>query len=656
METRPLIFLAALVLVAFAMTLLLRQTGWLETLELKTYDSYLQLSAGGGDLHEPIVMVEFTESDEAVFGFPLPDAVLAKLLQQLAADQPAAIGLDLIRDRPEPPSDDPSAFDELSAAFRDNPSIIGITKRGSGAFGPPPALEDRPFQIGSAAIAHDPDGLIRRGLLFIAEDGGPTQPSLAMILAGRYLASKNMDIKRSSDGWFTLGESTVIPFHPDQSGFYQQSARWAGGYQFLLSYPACATGFERHRLQDVLDNPASIDVRDRIVLIGNTVRAAKDVFDVPLACAGTSDKDMFGLHLHGQIVSQLIGQAEGRLPALEASVQKLGGTTKGLLFDGGWIWLWTVIGTLTVMYLTSRLWLAAGAFVSALVLVSLNGLAFTTMGWWLPLVPAAVGYGLSLTLAIVYMMTRAESEREHIMTLFSGVVSKRVADSIWQKRHEPESKPLQLMTATVMFSDIKGFTSISERLSEPVLAEWLNDYISVMVAIVATHGGVIEKFAGDGLTVEFGVPEPRTTEEEIDMDARAAMDCAMAMAESLPSLNEAWEAKGLPPIGIRIGIHTGPLMVGMIGSADRWQYSIVGDTANTAARLENYAKDDPVIGCDVGHCRTLISQASWDRLNDDYDADFIGMANLKGKAEEIGVYRIRGRKAQQTAGPLEIKG
>ena len=373
------------------------------------------------------------------------------------------------------------------------------------------------------------------------------------------------------------------------------------------------------------------------------------------APAMTDDK-MFGVHLHGQMVSQLIGQAEGLLRPVESTAQRFGNPTLSTIFDGGWIWLWTVFGGMTVMLVTSRLWLIVGVCAAGVVLVTLSGFAFKAFNWWLPVVPAAVGFALALTFTIVYVMTRAESEREHIMTLFSGVVSKSVADAIWQRRHEDESKPLQLMTATVMFSDIKGFTTISERLSEPVLAEWLNDYISVMVDIVADYGGVIEKFAGDGLTVEFGVPEPRETEEEIDMDARSAVDCAIAMAEALPQLNAAWNEKDLPSIGIRIGIHTGPLMVGMIGSADRWQYSIVGDTANTAARLEAYAKDDPKIGCDVGHCRMLISSATFERLNDEYEAEFIEKANLKGKSEMIGVYRVLGRRTSKPEWPVEMKG
>ncbi len=656
MEHRPLIILAALILVAFAVTLVLRNSGKLEGLELKAYDSYLKLAGDLEGPHDPIVMVEYTESEDAAYGFPLPDEILGKLLAQLVADEPVAIGLDLIRDRPEPPSEDTSAFDNLSTIFQDQAAIVGTMKGGSGAFGPPPALVDRPLQVASVAILPEPDGRTRRGLLHINEEQDISRPSLALLLASRYLAANDIPIDWSADGQLTLGSSTIRPLNPRESGFYSPSLDLDGGYQFLLTFPACASGFERHQMKDILDNPGSLDVSGKIVLIGNTVRAAKDVFDVPLVCADMIDGKMFGVHLHGQITSQLIGQAMGMLQPVESTAQRFGNPTLSAIFDGGWIWLWTVFGGVTVMLVTSRLWLIVGACAACAALVALGAFAFTALHWWLPVVPAAFGFVLALTFTIVYVMTRAESEREHIMTLFSGVVSKRVADSIWQKRHEAEDKPLQLMMATVMFSDIKGFTTISERLPEPVLAEWLNDYISIMVDIVAQHGGVIEKFAGDGLTVEFGVPEPRTTEEEIDMDARAAVDCAIAMAESLPHLNLAWKDKDLPEIGVRVGIHTGPLMVGMIGSADRWQYSIVGDTANTAARLENYAKDDPEIGCDVGHCRTLISSATFERLNHDYEADFIGQANLKGKSEMIGVYRVLGRRASNPEWPVEMKG
>ncbi|MDH3661196.1 MAG: CHASE2 domain-containing protein, partial [Alphaproteobacteria bacterium] len=641
---RPLIILSVLTLLALSLVLLLRSLGALEGLELKAYDAYLELAGERRDPSPSVVMVEFTEEDEATFGFPLPDDRLADLFELLTAKGAVAIGLDLIRDRPEPKAADQSAFERLSRTLRDQSSIVGIVKDGAGAFGPPPALADRPLQIASAAILPDADGRIRRGLLHLTEQDGARRPTLALMLAARYLAANDVAVDWPAPDRLRLGDHEIRPFSPEASGFYRQHGGFGGGYQFLLTFPACATGFERHRVGDLLGGDAeAIDLQGRIVLVGNTVRAAKDVVDLPIDCAGMLGGKMFGLHLHGQIIEQLIGLSEGDLSPLETTEQRVASPLLAAAIDGGWIWLWTILGGLIALLLPSPLWLAIGAGVCLFLLAGSTLWLFAAAGWWLPSVPPALGFALALTLAIAYVMTRARSEREDIMALFSGVVSKGVADAIWRRRDRAEDETLQLMTATVMFTDIKGFTTISESLAEPVLADWLNDYMAAMVDIVATHGGVIEKFAGDGLTIEFGVPEARESEAEIDADARSAVDCALAMALALPALNADWREKGLPTIGIRVGIHTGPLMVGVIGSADRWQYSIIGDTANTAARLESYAKDDPGLGCDVGHCRILISGATFDRLGEGFRTEFVGEASLKGKALTIDVHRVHGR-------------
>lgn len=648
MERRPFFVLAGLTMLALFLVLFLRSLGFLETLELRAHDTFLELAGDGPGSVDPLVMVEYTEEDEAAFGFPLPDDRLADLFEVLSAKGALAIGLDLIRDRPEPNIDDPAAFERLSGVLLANPSIIAIVKDGEGGFGPPPALEGRPQQLASPTILPDVDGRVRRGLLRSTTEDGVKRPTLALTLATRYLAANGKAIDWSEPDRLQLGAHELRPFSPESSGFYRQNAGFGGngdsGEQLLLTFPACESGFERHRIGDLLgEDAAKVDLEGRIVLIGNTVRAAKDVFDVPSTCAGTIGGKMFGLHLHGQIVRQLIGLAEGSLSPLETTAQRLSSPLLAAALDGGWIWAWTLLGGLVALFLASPFRLIIGTALGLLVLIISTLWLFAATGWWLPVVPPALGFTLSLILAISYVMTRARNEREHVMALFSGVVSKGVADAIWQRREDPESETLQLMTATVMFTDIKGFTTISENLPEPVLADWLNDYVSAMVEIVEDHGGVIEKFAGDGLTIEFGVPEPRGSEAEIDADARASVDCALAMAAALPGLNAAWRARDLPAIGIRIGIHTGPLMAGVIGSADRWQYSIIGDTANTAARLEAYAKDDPQIGCDVGHCRILISKATLQRLGDRFETIPIGEASLKGKASPIAIYRVHAR-------------
>jgi class 3 adenylate cyclase len=232
------------------------------------------------------------------------------------------------------------------------------------------------------------------------------------------------------------------------------------------------------------------------------------------------------------------------------------------------------------------------------------------------------------------------------MRLFSASVSRRVADAIWRMRGVLVGRgkpPPKLMMATVLFSDIRAFSTISTMLPGSRLATWLDLYMETMVDIVERHGGAIEKFAGDGMTVSFGVPEPRETDAEIAADAQAAADCALAMADSLVQLNRAMAERDLPRIAIRVGIHSGPLMAAVIGGEKRWQYSIIGDTANTAARLESYGKDDPRLGSDVDHCRILISEATYHLLDGRFAADPVGTLEMRNRGP-IEVYRITGMR------------
>ena len=180
-----------------------------------------------------------------------------------------------------------------------------------------------------------------------------------------------------------------------------------------------------------------------------------------------------------------------------------------------------------------------------------------------------------------------------------------------------------------------------------------------MADLVLAHGGVIEKFAGDGLTAEFGVPEPRTDAAAIAADATAAVDCALAMSRAMVRLNRRWQARGLPEVGIRVGIHTGPLIVGNLGSAQRMQYSIIGDTANTAARLESYGKDDPRLGSDTDHCRILISEATWQHLAaaapGGYRVMAVGSLALKGKAQPVAVHRVLPDEPRSRPRSMEVR-
>jgi adenylate cyclase len=199
------------------------------------------------------------------------------------------------------------------------------------------------------------------------------------------------------------------------------------------------------------------------------------------------------------------------------------------------------------------------------------------------------------------------------------------------------------LTATVLFTDLMGFTAVAEKRDPQGVMDWLNAYMEAMAQQVIEHGGVIDKYIGDSIMAIFGVPLPRTTEAEISRDALNAVNCALAMETTLMQLNDRWREQDLPTIGMRIGIFTGPLVAGSLGSVQRLEYTVVGDTVNTASRLEGFDKE--LFAPDyLSHpCRIIIGEATLCRLGDQFEAQKVGEASLKGKDQKITVYCVSGR-------------
>ncbi len=170
-----------------------------------------------------------------------------------------------------------------------------------------------------------------------------------------------------------------------------------------------------------------------------------------------------------------------------------------------------------------------------------------------------------------------------------------------------------------------------------------------MTPHVIRHGGVILKYIGDGIMVAFGVPLARQTDDAIRQDAVHAVQCAVAMARELTALNRRWQAQQLPMIGMRIGIHTGPVIAGSTGGTERLEYNVHGDTVNIASRLETF--DKHVFLPDLLHdpCRILIGEATQHYLNHEFLTQSIGTVRLKGKEQGVSVYRIIDLKDDQEA-------
>src|SRR5205085_10118072 len=160
---------------------------------------------------------------------------------------------------------------------------------------------------------------------------------------------------------------------------------------------------------------------------------------------------------------------------------------------------------------------------------------------------------------------------------------------------------------------------------------------------VGAHGGVILRFSGDSIMAVFGVPVARTSEEEIARDAVNALECALAMQSRLITLNRSLQERGLPLIGMRIGILTGPMTAGSLGTEQRMEYNVHGDTVNTGARLESFQREH--FSPDYLHtpCRILVGEPTLRLLGGQFQSEFLGDFQLKGKVKPLRIHRVHGR-------------
>jgi adenylate cyclase len=185
----------------------------------------------------------------------------------------------------------------------------------------------------------------------------------------------------------------------------------------------------------------------------------------------------------------------------------------------------------------------------------------------------------------------------------------------------------------VFFSDIRGFTKFSEGHEPEVVVEMLNEYFSIMVGIVTRHHGVVDKFVGDAMMAVWGAPHSSGRDEH------SALLACLEMRQALHALNKSREERGLVPIMMGMGLHAGSAISGTIGSAERMEYTVIGDTVNMASRIEAATKS---FGTDF-----LISDVLAEKLKDDFIFDLAGTAEVKGKSEPLKFYKVNGYYDEQ---------
>lgn len=614
-----------------------RQLGWVQSSELVTYDQMMRLRPDQPP--DPrLLIVAITESDiYAQQRWPLADRTIAQALVRLQQHQPRVIGLDLYRDLPQEPGQQ-ALIKQLQ-----QPNVIAIMQMPDDEdIGVAPPSSVPANRIGFNDVFTDPDAVIRRGLLFADPDEDTTLTSFSLRLALAYLRPAKIVPRSglSNSDHLQLGAVEFAPL-ASTSGAYQTVDD--NGYQILLNYRTRRSVARQVTLSQVLNGQVDRRwIKDKIVLIGATARSLRDVHLTPYSAAETETPKMAGVMIHAQITSQILSAVLDHQPLFWFWADWV---------EMVWIATWTLLGGCLAWFARNPL------LVGVYVVFAIGGLLLTSYGLflqqgWIPVATPVIGLLLNAGVLVAYRAQQAQRQQQMMMKLLGQNTSPEIANALWKSRDrllKSGKLPGQRLTATMLFTDIKNFSTISESMPPENLLEWMNEYLSAITHEVRANQGIINKFTGDGMLAVFGVPMNRTTPIEISQDAQLAVNCALAMGECLQKLNQDWQQRGLPVIQMRVGIFTGPIVAGSLGGKDRLEYGVIGDSVNIASRLESYDKERQ-----TELCRVLIAKDTLVHLQGRFEVEHWGLMALKGKHHLVDVYRVVGYATdkQNSAGSL----
>ena len=288
-----------------------------------------------------------------------------------------------------------------------------------------------------------------------------------------------------------------------------------------------------------------------------------------------------------------------------------------------------IAGSVMLLSVASREWQALrGAIAAFGVIAAIAGLTawqFVAQQRWLPALSAVLAVATMYVVQVGMAFLRERRQRLQIEQAFRHYVAPEIVK-------EMSAHPERLVLGgvrrdiTLMFTDLAGFTSVSETLSPEQVSTLLNEYMTEMTRVVLAHGGTVDKFIGDGIMAFWGAPLPDPCQ------ALRACQAAREMQISLASLRGAYQRRGLPPLFMRIGVHSGPVVVGNMGSEDRFDYTAIGDNVNLASRLEGTNK--------LYHTEILISQDTVDLLGNALMLRRVDKVVVKGRKQAMGIYTL----------------
>jgi adenylate cyclase len=466
---------------------------------------------------------------------------------------------------------------------------------------PSPNLADfaKPAKnFGYFNIIPDSDGTVRREPVIIPFQGA-FYPSLDVAAALAYLnlPLDQVNVIFNANGLERIDLGKVsIPTDPD--GFVQ------------IDYYGPERTFPTISLADVVRRKIDPAIfRDRLVLIGPTAVGIGDMAVTPF-----QQMNYFGVEVHANFINNLLQRNFIRRGIRENCIDLF-----CLLFFS--LVVGIVLSTLPPVRATAiSVFLLGGFFWLAYDLFAYH------RTWIITFLPS-VTLGVNYAGIISYRFFFEEREKRKVRGAFHQYVSPALISQMLQ---HPELMRLggEEKELTALFSDIRGFTTLSESQSPTVLVDLLNEYFSLMTDVIFKHWGTLDKYIGDAIMAFWGSPFPQT--DHAERACRAALD----MVKALRELQAKWQAQGHPRIDVGIGINTGPMVVGNMGSSKRFNFTVMGDNVNLASRLEGINK--------VFGTRLLICESTYTAVKPLFVARELDLIRVKGKSKPVKIHELMG--------------
>ena len=611
-------------LVALAVLALLRQSGLAQTVDLALYDLITSRREAPSGLDSPITLIGIEESDIQRYGWPIDDGLFCRGIDGLRRGGASAIGFDLYRDQGVGPEQQC-----LRDRFRQEPTLVSIFNVASGIAAVPGTPAERQSYND---LSLDADGVLRRDLVHVT---GQDEATVSFAMRVMEVATGDRSIRGSIDA----GTDDDAWLAADAGGYHNEVE--AGlGLQRMLLYRQPGS-YRRYTLAQWLENSIPADaIRDQIVLIGSTAPSLRDLFEVPFSRfhSGVEMFQLPGLEIHANRIATLL-DSRSNSAALIWTMPGWGNRLLLVVSLLAGLALGEAIPTLRRSVLVVTAVAGAGA-------AGLLGLLFWSQVW----VGTALPLTSLLSMAGAAWLRRGAVSQQHsqqIRRLLGQATSPAVAQQLWDQREELLSNGRfegQQLPITVLFTDTASFTSVSERLSPRELMDWLNRGMAICVPAVTRRGGMVNKFTGDGMLAVFGVP----VRQDPTAEAAAALEAAREIQAGLEQLNAELLQEGAPEMRVRAGIHSGEALVGSMGSADRIEYAVIGDTVNCASRLESLDKQRH-----QGVMRVLLSSNTLDILDptirQQLQLESWGSVQVKGRDEPLEVSELRMDSAPATS-------